>query len=134
MPLSQSSNQNSLGDGIVALVGTTTGGVPETFIGSDANGNILSADTIQSAISSGSITVSTTAVAARVGSSNLANRKMLMISPVGGTIYMGASSAVTAATGIPIYAGQVISLGFSANVTPYLIASASTTVNVFEGS
>lgn len=109
---------------------------------SDGNGNSISsinsqletADVINTSISSGSIVVSTTAVAARVGSSNLTNRKMLMIAPINNTVYLGASSAVTTATGIPIYPGQVTSFAFSANVTPYLISASSGTVNIFEGA
>jgi len=49
-------------------------------------------------------------------------------------VYLGSSSSVTIATGIPIYPNQVISFAFSANVTPYLIAGSSITVNVFEGA
>ena len=98
------------------------------------NSQLDTADIINSALASGSITVGTTAVAARVSSSNLANRKMLMIAPVTYTVYLGSSSSVTTATGIPIYPGQVASFAFSANVTPYLIAATSGTVNIFEAS
>jgi hypothetical protein len=108
----------------------------------DGSGNSISsynsqldvADIINTSLSSGSITVSTTAVAARVGASNLTNRKMLTISPQTGTVYLGATSGVTTATGIPIFKSQVISFAFSANVTPYLISASSQTVNVLEGS
>lgn len=98
------------------------------------NGQLATADIVNTGLSSGSITVSTTAVAARVGASNLANRKMLMIAPITGTVYLGASNAVTTATGIPIFPNNVISFAFSTNVTPFLIAAASTTVNIFEAS
>ena len=101
---------------------------------SDGRGNLSTADVITNTLSSGSITVGTTAVAARVSSSNLVNRKMLTISPQTGTVYLGSSSSVTTATGIPIFKNQVISFAFSANVTPYLIAASSITVNVMEGS
>ncbi len=101
---------------------------------SSYNSQLDTADVINTGLSSGSITVGTTAVAARVGASNLANRKMLMISPVTYIVYMGATSAVTTATGIPIYPGQIVSFAFSTNVTPYLIAATSGTVNIFEAS
>jgi len=116
------------------IIGANTSGVATTPVGSDANGNLYTNDTIESAILSGSITVSTSSVAARVGTSNLSNRKMLMISPVTNIVYLGSSSAVTTATGIPIYPGQVMSFAFSANVTPYLISGSSGTVNIFEGA
>lgn len=98
------------------------------------NSQLETADIVNSSISSGSITVGTTSVAARVGASNLTNRKQLMISPVTYTIYMGATSGVTTATGIPIYPGQVVAFAYGASVTPYLIAATSSTVNVFEGA
>jgi len=108
----------------------------------DGSGNVVTSynnqlstdDIINTALSSGSITVSTSSVAARVDGSNLTNRKMLMIAPINGIVYLGSSSSVTIATGIPIYPNQVISFAFSANVTPYLIAGSSITVNVFEGA
>ena len=98
------------------------------------NSQLETADIINTSISSGSITVGTTAVAARVGASNLTSRKQLMIAPVTYTIYLGATSGVTTATGIPIYPGQVVAFAYGASVTPYLIAATSGTVNVFEGA
>jgi hypothetical protein len=98
------------------------------------NSQLDTADVINTSISSGSITVGTTPVAARVGGANLANRKMLMISPLTSTLYLGSTSSVTTATGIPIQPGQVMSFAFSANVTPYLISATSGTVNIFEGA
>jgi hypothetical protein len=98
------------------------------------NGQLSTDDIINTSIASGSITVSTTAVAARVGASNVTNRKMLMICPIGATVYIGASNAVTTATGTPILPGAIISFAFGAGVTPYLIAASSTTVQIFEGA
>lgn len=98
------------------------------------NSQLSTEDAINTSISSGSITVSTTAVAARVGASNLTNRKMLQISPVTNIIYIGSSSSVTTTTGIPIYPGQVVSYAFTSNVTPYLISASSGSVIIFEGA
>ena len=78
------------------------------------NSQLDVADIINTSISSGSITVSTTSVAARVGGSNLTNRKFITISPVTQIVYLGATSGVTTTTGIPIYPGQTIGFGFSA--------------------
>lgn len=108
----------------------------------DGTGNALAsynsqleiADIINSSLSSGTISVSTTAVAARVGASNLSNRKLLTISPQSGIIYMGASSAVTTTTGLPLYANGIYSFSFSANVTPYLIAASAITTTIFEAA
>lgn len=155
MSISQSVNQDALGSQTVAgegIAGTPSGGVlsvqgvtsgtPVRVALDDGVGNsivsynsqIAAVDIINTSISSGSITVSTSAVAARVSTANLANRKMLMIAPITGIVYLGSSSAVTTATGIPIYPNTVVSFSFSTNVTPFLIAAASITVNVFEGA
>ena len=155
MAINQSGNQDSLGSSIVVgegVAGTPTGGVVSiqgvttgtpvnqnlSQIGSTSitpyNAQLQTADIINTALSSGSITVSTTAGALRVGASNLTNRKMLLISPITGTIFIGASSAVTVATGIAVLPNNIISFAFGAGVTPFAIASASTTVNVVEGS
>ncbi len=98
------------------------------------NSQLEVADIVNTALSSGSLAVSTTAVACRVGASNLTNRKMLIVAPIGGNAYLGATSGVTTSTGIPIYAGSIAQFAFSANVTPYIVAASSITVNVMEGS
>jgi hypothetical protein len=99
----------------------------------DVNGNLMTNDIINSSIINGNISVGTTAVPARVGSSNLASRKVIIISPTNGTVYLGASS-VSIANGIPIFQNQVVSFSFSSNVTPYLIAASAVNVNIIEGS
>jgi hypothetical protein len=95
------------------------------------NSQLSANDIINTSLSSGNLTVTTTAAPARVGSTNLANRKMLMIAPTTSTVYLG-SSATTC--NIPIYPGQVVSFAFSANVTPYLLGTVSSTVMIFEGA
>ena len=119
---------NSLGK-VTALLTDGSG----NSIGS-YNSQLAVEDIVNTSLSSGSITVSTTAVAARVSSSNLTNRKQLTIAPTTGTVYLGGSSGVTTATGIPIFQNQVISFSFGASVTPYLIAASSQTVNIIEGA
>jgi hypothetical protein len=119
--------------------------IPPTLVSSktlDGSGNSISsynsqldtADIINTSISSGSISVGTSAVVARVGASNLANRKMLTISPTNGTIYLGATSGVTTTTGIPIFQNQVISFAFGSGVSPYLIAGSTITTIIVEGA
>ena len=98
------------------------------------NLQIPTSDIINTSLTSGSITVSTTAVAARVSASNLTNRKVLTVAPTSGTVYLGATSGVTTTTGMPIFANQVATFSFSSAITPYLIAASSTTVIVLEGS
>lgn len=113
--------------------GTPTGGIL-TVQGASGGTELPAKDIINSSLSSGSITVSTSAVAARVGGSNLSGRKLLIITPITGVVYLGASNAVTPSTGIPIFPNTAASFSFSSNVTPYLIAAGSTTVNIMEGA
>lgn len=98
------------------------------------NSQLETADIIATALISGALAVSTTALAARVSTSNLANRKLLMITPTSGTIYMGATSGVTTTTGTPIFANQTFTLSYGAAITPFLIAAASVNVIIQEGS
>jgi len=100
----------------------------------DSSGRILNSDILNNSISSGNITVGTTAVAANVNGTNLSNRKTLFVTPTNGTIYFGASNAVTTSNGTPIYQGQTRSFSIGPNLTIYLIAASSLTVNIFEGS
>lgn len=110
-----------LGDGVGNAIGSY-------------NGQLSTDDIINTGLTSGTLSVSTTAVAARVSSANLANRKMLSITPTGGMIYLGATSGVTASTGMPIFANQTVTLSFSAAITPFIIATSAVSVFVMEGS
>lgn len=71
---------------------------------------------------SGSISVGTTGVEAKVGANPLANRKCLMITNLGqNTVYFGAQG-VSVATGTPIEKNQVLTISVGPNVRPYLVA------------
>lgn len=137
MPINQSDQLDTSGGSIIAGEGTAgapTGGVV-TVQGSGLTGSQQpTADIIASSIISGAITVSTTAVAVRVGASNLTNRKMLIIVPTSGTVYIGATSGVTTSTGVPIFANQVATFSFAAGITPFVIAATSISVIIMEGA
>lgn len=102
-------------------------------VGQDVLGNELTKDAVGAALTSGAVAVSTTAVAARVSASNLTNRRMLTICPTNGTVYFGATSAVTTSTGIPILPNVIITFAITDAVTPFLIAASSTNVIIMEG-
>lgn len=71
----------------------------------------------------GSLTVTTSAVIAKVGASNLANRKTLTIynnSLV--TVYWGYTSGLTTSNGTPLFKDQIISFEVGPSTDVYLIA------------
>jgi hypothetical protein len=98
------------------------------------NNDLQVRDSINTAISSGAITVSTTVVEAKVGASRLTNRKVIVITPTTGVIYWGSSSGVTSATGTPIFKNQSLTLSFTDAIPVYLIGTAGTDVRIVEGS
>ena len=76
----------------------------------------------------------TSAVIARVGASNLANRKFLSITPRGAGIYLG-GPGVNIATGTPLFLNQTVSIDVSDNVNVYLIGTlGSVDVRIIEGA
>lgn len=81
------------------------------------------------------LTVGTTAVAARVGGSNLTQRVMLSVYADTKTVWWGYTSGVTISTGLPILKGtqRDFNVGPGANI--YLITDAAAqTVRVAEGA
>ena len=68
----------------------------------------------------------TTASEALGGTTILANRKVLHITPTNHIVYWGYSSAVTAATGTPIAANNTMFLSVTNNIHVFLIATGGT--------
>lgn len=100
------------------------------------NNELRVADILDGSGVQGAISVGTTAIAARVGASNLANRKSLSITNMGPqTIYWGYTAAVTVATGTPIVKAQQAFFTCGPNTTIFLIAaSAGNDVRITEGA
>lgn len=82
----------------------------------------------------GAISVSTVAIQAKVGASNLVNRKVLIITPTTGPVWWGSNASVTTLTGTKIYKNQTTSLDFTDNVPVYIIGLATTDVRIVECS
>lgn len=116
----------------IVIIGATTSGVPTTPVSASPNGDLAVTDIIDNAAVFGAISVSTTAVEAKVGASALVNRKSLTICPTNGVVYFGFTSSVTVATGTPISSGNILPFGFAISV--FLIASATTDVRITEAS
>jgi hypothetical protein len=107
----------------------------------DSNANYgddltATADVLNKSGTQGAVSVGTSAVAARVGASNLANRKVLTVyNNSSGIVYWGYTNAVIVATGTPILKNQMSTWTVGQDVTVYLIAgSAGNDCRVTEAS
>jgi hypothetical protein len=118
------------------IVGSDATGIEQTPVKSTANGDLGVADIMDASGVQGAITVGTSAVAARVGGSNLSNRKNLSIWNNGNaTIYWGYTNAVTTVTGTPLMRNQQLIGDWGPNTTIYLISgSAGQDVRITEGA
>lgn len=90
--------------------------------------------TVSNSFLNGAISVTTTAVLAKVGTSMLNDRKLLIITPTNGTIYYGASSSVTTTNGSPIFKNQTLSLSFTNSIPIYLISTGTVDVRIGEAN
>lgn len=82
-------------------------------------------DVVESAYVSGTLSVTTSAIEAKVGANRLTGRQILSIYNAGpGTIYVG-PSGVTSSTGRPIFRDQSIDMP-AGNVAVFLIAGTGT--------
>jgi len=124
-----SQNQSAMS---VYIMGTDINGV-ETFPAKTTpNQDLSTADLLVQGGTQGALVVGTSAVAARVGVANFANRKALTVTP-DGDIYWGYTNGVTTASGTIIYKNQQITFSVSDAVTIWLIASTNRNVRVTEG-
>jgi len=121
---------------VTKIVGSTSSGVEQTPIKSSLNGDLGTSDVLDGAGVEGAITVGTSAVAARVGGSNLASRKALSVyNNSNSVLYWGYTNAVTTSTGTPIQKGQQVDWDIGPNATVYLIAGgAGNNVRVTESA
>lgn len=97
-------------------------------------GDISTKDAINSSCSTGAISVTTSAIEAKVGGAKLVNRRLLVVTPTNGIIYYGSSNAVTTASGTPIFKNQSTTFSFTDNVALWLIAGSTVDVRIVEGS
>src|SRR5574343_620847 len=92
----------------------------------DLNGQDAVADILNGGGNQARITVGTTPVLAAVnGSSNRANRKLLILNTSSSNIFYGFTSNVTTTTGIPLTTGAVLSLAVGPETNVYLVRTVS---------
>jgi hypothetical protein len=70
----------------------------------------------------------------KVGASRLANRKIVVIQPTDGSVFMGFSSGVTTASGIEVFKKQTIFVDVTDTGQVWLVANSSTNVRIGEGA
>ena len=82
----------------------------------------------------GAITVSTSAVEAKIGASAFSERKVVIIQPLDGDIYWSYDSGVTISSGHLINTGTLQFISTSELLPIYLVAGSSTDVRLSEVS
>jgi hypothetical protein len=118
---------------VVQIVGADVTGLEQRPMEVDANGNALVRDSLNIGGVEGAISVSTTALEAKVSGTRYANRKILSVTPTTGIIYWGFSASVTTATGTPIFKNSTTWFNVK-DIPIYLIASSSINVRITEGA
>lgn len=90
------------------------------------------ADVDNSGYLSGSLSVTTTQVEAKVGASPLVSRQEVIVFNIGPqTIYYG-PSGVSSSTGIPLLKNQFVSLALGPNISIFLLTSSSTSTVIVQ--
>ena len=105
------------------LVGATPTGTETGYVSSTANGELVTTDIMDTSAVQAVLSVSTTAVAARVGGSNLSERKMLVIQCQTSGITYGFSSG---SQPFNLPNGTTVTLSLGPNVTIWLRKASGT--------
>lgn len=147
-PLSQTSNQDSSGSTIISGEAADGAAAPTNSLqvaGKDGSGNLQTVltdtngqpqvgDLANVSMTYTNKSVTTAATLMNVSGTNMTLRKLLVIQPTNGVIYVGSNSSVTITTGMPIYTTQTLSFAVGPNISVYAIGAATVNVNVIEAS
>jgi hypothetical protein len=120
----------------VKLVGSSSSGAEQTFVAATNNGELSIADISNNGGVNGSVSVSTSAVEAKVSGTALTNRKNLtLFNNSSNTVYWGYSSSVSTSNGTPLFKNQYVSFSIGENTAIWLIAaSGSNDIRVTENA
>ena len=114
---------NIQSSGSTIIVGAESNGNETTPVKSSLNGELQISDISNNGGVHGTITVTSSAIEAKVGVSPLSNRKTLTVfNNSNADIYFGYSSAVTTATGTPIFKNQFAEFEVGPSTSIWLIA------------
>jgi hypothetical protein len=111
----------------VKIIGSDATGTETTPVGANSQGELFVTDTIRVGGIEGAISVSTTAVEAKVGASLYSGRTSLTVYNNGtATIYWGFTNAVTSSTGTPFFKNQQLVFSIEGTASIWLIAASGT--------
>lgn len=120
----------------IKITGVSSAGSETNYVDASSNNELKVADVSNNGGVNGAITVSTSAIEAKVGGSALSNRKNITVHNNGSsTIYWGYSNGVTISNGTPVFKDQFVSWDVGPSTSIYLIAaSGSHNVRVTENA
>lgn len=97
---------------------------------------VAAADIINTEAVYGALTVTTTPIEVRVGSTRLENRKLVMIyNNSNVTLFFGFNSAVNSTNGMPLPANTSVTLAIGDNLPIFIVASSgSRNIRIIEAS
>lgn len=101
----------------IKVVGASSSGIETNAVNATANGDLQSADLLNVSVVQTTINVTTSAVEAKVGGSNLTNRKMIIIQVQTGNMTYGFSSGSQPFT---IPNGTTLTLALGPNISIWL--------------
>lgn len=117
----------------VKIVGSDANGIESNPVNASSNGELLTNDRVNTSAVYNQISIGTTAVAARVGASNLVERKVIHITPKSNGLYWGYNNSVTTTTGTKMFKDSTYTFKYGPNITVWLIGDAvGKTANVGE--
>lgn len=117
---------------VTRVIGSGVDGTEQTAVASTPNQDLKVTDTLNIGGVQNNIIVSTTATEAKAGATRLIDRKILIIQPTDGDVWVGMTNAVTIATGIQVFKDQAVRWMIH-NIPIYLIGNkASTNVRILE--
>lgn len=107
----------------IKIIGSGSTGSESTPVNATNNGDLTVIDFLNNSGTQAAITVGITAIEARVGGSNLSNRKYICIQAKDTGVFFGVTNTVTISSGTEIFKDQTLFIPAGPNTTIWLIAS-----------
>jgi len=109
----------------VKIIGSASDGAESVPVNSSVNGELTNVDTCNAEAIYGVLTVGTTPVEIKVGTSKLSGRKFLHLQSKDRGIYFGYSNSVSTSNGTELFKNQILFLPIGEAVSVWVIAGAS---------